>query len=58
VRGAVITVRDHVNVKATTATGRAPPAYLYDGVKRPTKGAGGGGDEFARGVAVKPRGGV
>jgi hypothetical protein len=56
VRGAVVTVRDDVTVKATTATGRAPFANLCDRVDRAVKGAGDGSEQGAHGVPVKAGG--
>jgi hypothetical protein len=56
VRGAVVTVRDDVTVKATTATGRAPLANLCDRVNRAVKGAGDGSEKGAHGVGVQAGG--
>jgi hypothetical protein len=56
VLGAIVTVGDHVTVKATTATGRAPLANLCDRVGGAVKGAGYAVEKGAHGVPVKAGG--
>jgi hypothetical protein len=56
VLGAIVTVGDHVTVKATTATGRAPLANLCDRVGGAVKGAGYAVEQGAHGVPVKAGG--
>jgi hypothetical protein len=56
VRGAVVTVRDHVNVQPTTATGRAPLTDFCDGVGGAVKGAGYAVEKGAHGVPVQAGG--
>jgi hypothetical protein len=56
VRGAVVPVRDTVNVQPTTATGRAPFTDLGDRVNRAMKGAGDGSEKGAHRVPVKAGG--
>jgi hypothetical protein len=53
VRGAVVPVRDTVNVQPTTATGRAPFTDLGDRVNRAMKGAGDGSEKGAHRVGVQ-----
>jgi adenine/guanine phosphoribosyltransferase-like PRPP-binding protein len=56
VRGAVVTVRDDVTVKATTATVGAPLANLCDRVGGAVKGAGYAVEQGAHGVPVQAGG--
>jgi hypothetical protein len=55
-RGAVVSVRDAMNMKATTKTGAAPLAYLCDGVHGAAKGSSYRVEKGAHGLPVEAAG--